>query len=259
MNHEVNTQPTSGSTKGFTIIELLLAMTFISVLLLAIAMTIVQIANIYNRGMILKEVNITSRAIDDELTSALRTNGSFSLDASANRYVNNAWGGRLCVGQYSYVWNYVKALNEVNTNRNQYSSANGSGNIVKDTNGTVRSEVGFVKVSDSSGAYCTPDATGRYPNVNPANATEILKAGDHNLGLHYFTVVSTTTAKDSLSSQQLYKFSYVLGTSDLGALNVDAANPTKTSCKAPGQAGSDLNYCSVQQFGLVLRVVSGVN
>ena len=92
--------------KGFTIIELLLAMTFISALLLAIALTIVQVANIYNRGIILKEVNQTSRAISDELESSLRSSSTFSTEADDKRYVNNQWGGRMCLGQYSYIWNY---------------------------------------------------------------------------------------------------------------------------------------------------------
>jgi len=254
MNHEVNTMARVHSTKGFTIIELMLAMTFISILLLAIAMTIVQIANIYNKGMIVKELNITSRSINDELTAAVRSSGSFSLDASANRYVNNAWGGRLCVGQYSYIWNYGSALLAVDTNRNQYSSPNEGGNIIKDPSGEIRYEIGLVKVPDSGGAYCTPDGAGRYPNISPTGAAELLKSGDHGLVLHGFTISSAATAKDPLSGQQLYSFSYILGTGDLNAINAD-----KTACKAPGEVGADLNYCAVQQFGLVLRVVSGVN
>ena len=252
MNHAVNT-PTR-SNKGFTIIELMLAMTFISILLLAIAMTIVQIANIYNKGMIVKELNITSRSINDELTTAVRSTGSFSLDPSAKSYVNNAWGGRLCMGQYSYIWNYGSALSAVDSNRNQYSAPNSGGNIVRDDSGVIRYEIGLVKVPDSSGAYCTPDGSGRYPNINPTNAVEMLKSGDHGLVLHGLTVSSLPTAKDTLSGQQMYMFSYILGTSDL-----DALNATKTACKAPGEAGADLNYCAAQQFGLVLRVVSGVN
>ena len=252
MNHAANTHPTT--RRGFTIIELMLAMTFISILLLAIAMTIVQIANIYNKGMIVKELNITSRSINDELTAAIRSSGSFSLDTTAHRYVNNAWGGRLCVGQYSYIWNYGSALSAVDTNRNQYTSPNTGGNIVKDASGTIRYEIGLVKAPDSGGAYCTPDGSGRYPSISPTNAVELLKSGDHGLVLHSFGINTAATAKDTVSGQQLYTFSYTLGTGDL-----DAINAAKTACKGPGEVGADLNYCAVQQFGLVLRVVSGVN
>lgn len=238
---------------GFTLVELMLAMTFISTLLLAIAMTIVQIANIYNHGMILKQVNQTSRAITQELDRAVRASSSFSTEPTDHQYVQNPWGGRLCLGQYSYVWNYGTALNEVNTNRNMYSSMNAAGNVVQDGSNT-RSEISFVKVLDPAGSYCVPNGSGGYPAVDPTNATEMLRSGDHSLAIHAFSVTSTPSAKDSLSAQELYKISFTLGTNDIEALN-----DTQTQCKAPNIEGADPNYCSVQQFTIVLRAVSGVN
>ena len=240
--------------RGFTLVELLLAMTFISALLLAIALTIVQIANIYNRGVVLKEVNQTSRAIGDELDSALRGSSTFSLDTTANRYVNNTWGGRMCLGQYSYIWNYGSALASVNANRNQYSGPNTAGNSVKDSNGTIRYEISFVKVPDGGGTYCVKDVNGKYPLVDPTNAVELLRTGDHSLVLHSFSVVSNSTSKDALSAQQLYKITYTLGTNNLAAIKSDLSG-----CRPPSDPASDLNYCAVEQFTLVLRVVSGVN
>jgi len=253
MNHKIKTQ----RTEGFTIIELVLAMTLISLLLLGIAMTIVQIANIYNHGMIVKEVNQTSRSVGDELTAALRTNGSFSTDPSANRYVQKPWGGRLCIGQYSYIWNYGKAVNDGDTRRNTFASPVTAGtglNLVKKADGSRSYEIGFVKVPDSGGNYCTPNGSGVYPPIDSTIATELLKTGNHSLVFHDFTVVSTSTAKDTLSNQQLYSFSYVIGTSDFEALD-----DTQTTCKTPGQSGADPNYCSVEKFTLVLRSLSGVN
>ena len=253
---------------GFTIIELLLAMTFVSMLLLAIAMTIVQIANTYNKGMILKEVNQVSRSLGEELARAMRSSSTFSNDPAARRYVNNAWGGRLCMGQYSYIWNYGTALSEVNTNRNQYSSPNMDGNKVTDGSGT-RYEITFVKAPDTGGTYCIADASsGKYPNINPVGAVELMKSGDHTLAIHAFGLDSAATAKDTLSSQQIYKVSYTIGTDKVNAITSNpgicnvpgGSGPTAVyCCKPPGQPGSDLNYCEVQKFTVVLRVVSGVN
>lgn len=239
--------------KGFTLIELMLAMTFISMLLLAIALTIVQIANIYNKGIITKEVNQTSRAISDEFSLAMRSSGSFSLDPSAHKYVSSPWGGRLCVGQYSYIWNYGKALTNQDVNRNQYSGPNTAGNTVI-SGGITRYEISLVKAPDAGGSYCVPNGGGVYPKINPANAVELLRTGDHGLVLHNLTVTTATSGTDALSSQQLYKFSYTIGTS-----NIDALNSDQTLCKGPDEPGSDLNYCVVDQFTIVLRVVSGVN
>jgi prepilin-type N-terminal cleavage/methylation domain-containing protein len=252
MNQKVN-MITKRTQKGFTLIELMLAMTFISMLLLAIALTIVQIANIYNKGIITKEVNQTSRAISDEFSLAMRSSGSFSLDPSAHNYVSSAWGGRLCVGQYSYIWNYGKALATQDVNRNQYSGPNTSGNSVT-SGGVTRYEISLVKVPDAGGAYCVPNGGGVYPKINPANAVELLRTGDHGLVLHHLTVTSVASGTDALSSQQLYKFSYTIGTSDIKALNSD-----QTLCNGPGVPGSDLNYCVIDQFTIVLRVVNGVN
>jgi len=229
-------------------------MTFIAVLLLTIAMTIVQIANIYNKGQLSKEIDQTSRDINQELDRAMRSSGTFSTDTTANKYVNKPWGGRLCMGTYSYAWNYGTAIDAVSTDRNQYSSVNTAGLAVR-SGGVTRYDIGFVKVPDSGGSLCVANATtGKYPNINPLNAVEMLRAGDHSLVLHTFVVSSP--AKDLASNQQLYKISYTLGTSRIEAMNV---TPTEATCKIPGTTGADPNYCSVQKFTIVLRVVSGVN
>ena len=52
---------------GFTIIELTLAMAFISVLLLSIVMTAIQAGRIYNRGAVLRSVNQAGRDVSDTL------------------------------------------------------------------------------------------------------------------------------------------------------------------------------------------------
>lgn len=252
MNH-VDRHHTKHS-EGFTLIELLLAMTFIAVLLLSIALTIIQVANIYNRGLLLKELNQTSRTISQELDLALRSSGTFSIDSADNRYVSNAWGGRMCMGQYSYIWNYGKALSDVDSNRNQYSSPNTSGNKVVDASGATRYEITFVKAPDAGGAYCVKNASGAYPRIDPVGAVEMMRTGDHSLAIHKLTVNSATTATDALSAQQVYKISYTLGTTNINALVSD-----QSACKTPNLPGADLNYCSVQQFTIVLRAVSGVN
>lgn len=264
MNHEDNPFMKQTS-KGFTLIELLLAMTFISTLLLTIAMTIVQIANIYNHGMIIKELNQTARSLTQELDRSVRASSSFSIDGPNPQFINNEWGGRLCMGQYSYVWNYGPAPSALNLNRNLYAplsstAVTSASNVVKDSSGT-RPEISFVKVLDPAGSYCVKDVSKGYPSVDLLNATELLRSGDHSLAIYAFSVASTPTAKDTLSGQSLYKFSFTLGTSDPSALTTNSSNKIDANslCKAPNVSGSDLNYCSIEQFTIVLRAVSGVN
>lgn len=225
---------------GFTLIELLLAMSFISVLLLAIAMTIIQISQIYNRGMTLKEVNQSARSISDELKRNISNTEQFDLDTS---YVPLSSGGRLCTGTFSYIWNTRKAISENDPNVT--------------TNGGV--PVRLAKVQDIAGLYCAKDSEGELQLKSVATAdkdkvTEILNVGDHDLSLHKFIVSSEPNAADEVTGQQLYTIDFTIGTSDL-----DALDDTQTTCKAPNLDGSDLAYCSVQNFSLVIRAGNRVN
>lgn len=225
--------------QGFTLIELVLAMSFIAVLLLAIAMTIIQIGNIYNRGMTVKEVNQTGRALSVEFIRDFTASQEFSLDPVAQRYITTrTTGGQLCMGQYSYVWNYGK-----------YILPNAT-NISKLADGTA---VRFVRVNDNGGRYCL-DANAYRTVLDADTPKELLKVGDRTLSIHQFAVKSGTNAYDPGTGQRLYNVTYTIGTSDINALDA-----TQSACKGPGIDGSDLAYCSIQQFVLVLRAGNRVN
>lgn len=221
--------------KGFTLIELMLAMAFVALLLLAVAMTVIQIANIYNRGLMSKDLNQTSRHINDDINKSFQASSGFSVIPSDNRLVTTQWGGRMCLGQYSYIWNYAKAT--------------GSNRILF----TDGAPVGFVRVPDSGSVYCTP-VQGRYPAIATTDVVNLIDTGERSLALHDFKIATSATATDSASSQTLYTMSYVVGTSIISALNT-----TQTACLPPNNPLADPNYCAVQQFALAVRVVDGVN
>ena len=65
---------------GFTLIELMLAMAFVSALLIAVAMTVIQIASIYNRGITLKDVNQTGSSVASELQRNIAGSASFNIN-----------------------------------------------------------------------------------------------------------------------------------------------------------------------------------
>lgn len=238
--------------QGFTLIELMLAMAFISVLLLAIAMTIIQIGTIYNKGMTLKEVNQSARSISDELKRGIASSEAFTL---ATKYVTNTAGGRLCLGQNSYVWNYGKAITEANADLTKYATA-----TLNDSLGSVR----FLKVPDPAGIYCAMNpSTGKflYGDIRTQDAgvatnitTELLKPGDRTLSIHQFSISSGTHASDTVTGQQLYSISFTIGTSNVTALTSD-----QSACLPPGDPNSDFAYCTIQQFSLVVRAGDRVN
>jgi type II secretory pathway pseudopilin PulG len=236
MNHAAKQQ-------GFTIIELVLAMAFISALLLAIAMTIIQIGTIYNRGMTLKEVNQTARSMTDELNRGLAASDVASL---ATIYAPTPTGGRLCLGQYSYIWNYAASYG--NSQRAQYVNA------ARNETGPIR----FVRVPDTSRKYCqVQTGSPQYLHIQNADtdsAVELLKAGDRALSIHQFTLRLATNGADPATGQQLYNLSFTIGTGNVSALTAD-----QSACLPPNSPNSDFAYCNVQKFDLVVRAGNKVN
>jgi type II secretory pathway pseudopilin PulG len=244
--------------QGFTLIELMLAMAFIAMLLLAIALIILQISTIYNRGLTIKEAVQASSAISSDLSQDIAAAPTFSLAANTGHYVTQPWGGVLCLGQYSYVWNFGKAVSTYNGSH-QASSIN----LLANDDGST-TPLNFAKVVDTSGALCS-SATAK--SVTQSQTVELLKNTDHDLAVHEFCVVSQPTANDPLTGEQLYTLNYSIGTNNGAALTTTGSaacvgtnqNDGLTACKAPNQAGSDLTYCTVQEFSLVVRTQNALN
>lgn len=225
--------------RGFTLIELVLAMGFVSVLLIAIAMTVMQIGNIYNKGLTLKEVNQAGRSLTKELQKSITQTEPFNIGVGVvgSRYITQAFGGRLCIGQYSYIWNYGSAIEIGDTSRL---------NLYSDSNNQIR----FIKVSDPNSSYCTTSQK----KVDSIGAVELLSVGEHDLAIHNFIISTLPSAGDTKTGQQLYSIKFVIGTNDQAALTITtnvAGDVVDVICKAPSQSGSDPVYCSVNEFNIV--------
>jgi len=252
MNQRTNTKQS-----GFTLIELMLSMTFVAVLLVTIALTIIQMANVYNRGMTLKEVNQSARDVADDLRRtaassqvfAVNADGSDSTDSFAVRTGSTVVGGRLCTGTYSYLWNLAKAT-EAPINANATQTLN--------TAGIVQGPITFVKIPDNGKKYCQK-ASGVVVNkhITAADAkimTDLLDAGDHKLGIQEFTITTSDSSFDALTKQRIYSVSYTIGSGATSAMNA-----TQSGCLAPGTPNANIAYCNVQKFTIVLRVGNTVN
>jgi prepilin-type N-terminal cleavage/methylation domain-containing protein len=247
MNHD--------KTKGFTLIELMLAMSFIAVLLLAIALTIIQISAIYNRGLTIKDINQAGITITQDLQSSITNTSPYSIanpGQTGSHYIINkdgghVTGGRLCLGNYSYIWNYGKYValtdpSEVNTY----------------TLGTSK-EINLVKIVDPGANYCLFDNSQNpaYYYINPTNAVDLLDIGDHNLAIQSFLVSSPASSIDLATDQELYDIEFAIGTNNQVALQADS-NGNMTQCSAPNIVGSDPTYCVVDTFDIVARAGNGV-
>lgn len=231
-------------TNGFTLVELMLAMSFISLLLLAIAMTTIQVSNIYTKGITLREVNQAGRAVSDELQRSIASSVPFEIDPASpnNKYISQTGGGRLCTGRYTYAWNFGSAL----------KGGTGAPLIMNKYLAGDTAQIHFVKVSDSGSTLCT--TTPSLPAIDHSKATEMLTGGDRDLALHKFTI--TKGAEDDALGQAIYAISMVIGTNDRAELVTG-----DTSCKPPSEGQGNENYCSVNQFDMIARAgnKSGAN
>ena len=252
MNHVDSSRNTPEGRRGFTLVELMLAMSFISVLLIAIAMTIIQVSTIYTKGMTLKEVNQTGRDISTDVIRAVAASGKTDLASDFVEVTSGSTlvGGRLCLGSSSYIWNYAAAIEAGNTRLTKYTPDDGT---------TIR----LVRVPDGSRAYCAKGSDGQLlaPNILPADAAtarELLREGDRTLALHRFSIAANPAAYDQLTGQHLYRISLTIGTQRTDLLAAPASPADPLTCRTPAELGSDFNYCTVQDFSLVVRTGGGV-
>jgi len=246
MSHVVKKQ-------GFTLIELMLAMGFVSVLLVAIAMTVLQIGNIYNRGLTLKDVNQAGRALASELQRSIAEGLSFDITDNSHYLIQSnsgvETGGRLCTGQYSYIWNYgtVIKLNDTSLSPNLYTDPNK--NI----------QIRFVKVVDPGMVYCISSPL---KSVDLSKATELLNSGEHDLAIHNFVIDAVASAGDNKTGQQLYSIDFLIGTNDQTALVSSNGDQSTTRCLTPGEIIpgkiSDPSYCSVDKFDVIARAGNAI-
>jgi hypothetical protein len=207
----------------------MLSMGFVSLLLLAIAMTVIQIGNTYNRGLTLTNANQAGSVIDSDLQRTIAQTTPFMLDA--NNYIVQSWGGRLCTGQYSYIWNNGSDIYNKNPSINKYSNSSNT--------------IFFVKDYDPSASDCKA-VNGIYPSINSSTAVDLLnETSNNNLAIQSFTVSSI--ANDPTTGQRLYNIEFFLGTNDQTALNSNSQ-----SCKPPSDINSDFNYCAVVQFDITV-------
>lgn len=228
-------------TRGFTLVELMLAMAFVGVLLVAIAATAMHIMRTYTKGLTIREVNQAGRTITEDVQRTIAMATPFKVspaktgtpsDDVDSKYVTRPGGGRLCTGAHTYAWNYG------NTEQLSGATAINAYNVYGDGNDVIR----LVKVSDAGGSLCL-DAALPIPREQ---AKELLAAGDRNLAVHQLKVRSD--ARDTASGQAMYSIDLVLGTNDHTQLNA-----ASTMCLPPTEGSGNEDFCAINQFNIIAR------
>ncbi len=152
---------------GFTLVELMITMAFISVLLITIAIITSNIVTIYQKGTTLKAVNSVGRGLIDEFTNSINASPSVDTtslctsladaddtstqrckDAHAFDYIYHAqysepdadgrryqYNGIFCTGYYSYLWNTYYGIDEEHTIAAKYLTGPSAAPVTTDGEG----------------------------------------------------------------------------------------------------------------------------
>ena len=224
---------------GFTLVELMLAMAFVTMLLLVIAGVVLQIAGTYNKGVTIKSVNQAGRSVIADMRRTIaagrpfdaHTNLKLKFDPSDGKVT----GGRLCTGTYSYIWNIGTKMEPIPPTSpviaNTYASPDSA------------TRLRFVRVVDGAGGYCA-DLT---KNITKGQATELF--ADDSLAVQQFDISQVTT--NAGVSSQLYRVTMMISNA-----TTDAIDTTNGSCNAPKDIGSYGNYCAVNVFDFTVQAGS---
>lgn len=214
--------------KGFTLIELMLAMAFLASILVLCTAVIIQAFTIYNKGLAVKQINQLGRTLTEDMTRAANS-GKVVLDldtANANSHI-------LCLGSSAYIWNTVTDVRSATIPK-----------PVK-TFETSGDEVNMVKIRSTSGEVCTSNIG---VQVNRDNAIDLLSG--------QVRVLSASVTQ--VPNSNLINISFVFGTYD-----DDPASPVNPTEVSPGKwecAGSGLgSYCAFGVYSTTLYLPNSNN
>ena len=271
--------------KGFTIIEITLAMTFLAILMVSIATLIMRITNIYQKGLAMRAINATGTEIIEDITRTVGA-ASYLVDIHSQdaelggngvmEYNNNyklvekyyydytvynenhngknfnvQYFGVLCTGDYSYIWNTARALDPDFTTKN-FITVNGE-------------KVKMVRVYDREQTQCNKDKNGSVANlakrnylpvtinVPVDNVVELINSDEMDLALYEFNVTPAT--QSAITRQSFISANFILATRQ-GGININANGDF---CRGEDNEfkdeyeGTMFNYCAVNKFSFSAR------
>ena len=271
--------------KGFTIIEITLAMTFLAILMVSIATLIMRVTNIYQKGLAMRAINATGTEIIEDITRTVGA-ASYLVDIHSQdvelggngvmEYDNNyklvekyyydytvynenhdgknfnvQYFGVLCTGDYSYIWNTARALDPDFTAKN-FITINGE-------------KIKMVRVYDREQTQCNKDKNGSVANLAkrnylpvtinvPAdNVVELINNDEMDLALYEFNVTPAT--QSAITRQSFISANFILATRQ-GGININANGDF---CRGEDNEfkdeyeGTMFNYCAVNKFSFSAR------
>lgn len=205
---------------GFTLVELMLAMSIVSLLLLAIAFLVIQIGHVYTKGMTLKGLNQVATTISRDVEATVSQADSSEF-VSVPQLPSTYGSGRICTGTISYAWNAARDSAGAVSTRNVYTAPDNA------------TEIHFVRMDDRDGTICKANL-GVYPAITKAKTREMLPAGQYDFAMHQFYIGTNP------NNASLHWIVMKIGSSN--QLDVDLA--TQQCRLDKGQS----DYCAINVF-----------
>ena len=259
---------------GFTIAELSLAMGFISVLLITIAILIVHITGTFQKGLSIKSVDTMGQSLSDNLSRTIAASQGSTFEKAKKTYynqwqssnaikINNTSGrekdtaekvpthGEFCTGNYTYIWNTGYVLDE---NKNIYKPNRGD-DLPRATVTHGSKTYENFRLLRVSGTYCAADDNEKTQYDIPSTSAapvELLASSESALAIYDFQIFSA--AYDSNTQHAYVSGSFILGTVNGG---IDITSNTNFCTDIPDGITTDFNYCAINKFSFGSRTGIG--
>lgn len=277
---------------GFTLIELLFAMTFLSILLLVIALLIVHVISIYQKGLSIRAVSSTGRELIDDVSRSISASPLYDFEddafdndgvaglsereqiASRSQYffqiekgfdLDDGEGtqqlpayGAFCTGTSTYLYNTAYALN-ANNHLAVYKYTDASGNEQQITNFKL------LKITDMGREVCQQimgddhsikQDVYSFTVLNNGGAAPInmLEADESDLALYDFQVFPVV--QNEITGHSFYSATFILATLRGGVNIISNGN----FCSDPSYSlATDFAYCAVNKFNFSMRATGEVD
>ena len=269
--------------KAFTIIEFMLAMTFLAILLMGITTVTMQILEVYRKGLSMRAINATGRDILNDLSRTIAGSpiveninpkasegtsditGEDILKVYRNYYnettmtYNNKTvqaGGVFCTGSYSYIWNTAPAIRTVRNNPGYKS------NLFRIKVGDDERYYKFARIPDVERKACErtdENSTNLKSKVtaidDEKNIVSLINDDDADLALYDFVILPAT--QNNKTGQIFYSGMFILATIR-GGVNVlsngDFCTGSEIMYSDKVEAtNQEFNYCAVNKFNFAMR------
>jgi len=277
---------------GFTLIELSISIVFLATLLISVTILVIFISGIYQKGLALRSVNATGRAIVDDIGRAIsasplarRDDPIFRVDNTSGyfhqRYDNDGLPlfGAFCTGRFTYLWNTAQGIQTNIYLTYEFEDLDGVIHNTADDDGPFR----FIRINDPMRAVCRaispyipdPDNSPNYRSANPEHcANRNISALEGDIEACFLSITEIDSSPTFLITEDendlvLFDFHifpatvsrinnhvYYTGTFILatmrGGINILGHG---NYCSDPGGTGlvTDFNYCAINKFSFAMR------